>query len=115
MQMDKLIHLYSRGRFIAPTADLSALSGCSYIRIIVLKVIIGPIRAVTVPASDQGNPATRGHFRSRERAGGGTATRHVLKTGTSSGIIFPALTCSLQMWVSPHAKGEPHVQTLTRV
>ena len=60
MQMDKLIHLYSRGRFIAPTADLSALSGCSYIRIIVLKVIIGPIRAITDPASDRRNPATRG-------------------------------------------------------
>jgi hypothetical protein len=36
-----------RGRFIAPTADLSALVGWSCIRIILLKAIIGPLSSIT--------------------------------------------------------------------
>ncbi len=40
MQINKIIPPYSRGRFIAPIADLSALSGFSDILIISLKVIM---------------------------------------------------------------------------
>src|SRR5437879_5313214 len=37
-----------RGRFIAPTADSSALAGWSCIRIILLKAIIGTLSSITL-------------------------------------------------------------------
>jgi len=42
MHMNKILRTTVGGRFIAPTADLSALRGCSGIRSILLKLIIAP-------------------------------------------------------------------------
>jgi hypothetical protein len=44
MTFNRIIQPYSRGRFIVPTADLSALGRYSGIRMIVLKLIVAPNR-----------------------------------------------------------------------
>jgi len=49
MQMNTIIQLYSRGRFIAPTADLSALRGSSAIRMIVLEPV--QLHKISLPSS----------------------------------------------------------------